>query len=140
MSVMVLVSSVLDVIDMHTTFSLISTISQYLRPCLWQPGARASLMLGRASFSRTHPAAITRAGHEQDSEEAQAARRAQDRQYSKARLENETGEAREARLARQRQYSKAYLENETDEAREERRARQRQYQRDVYASATPEQR
>jgi hypothetical protein len=143
--------------------SLISTISQSLRPCPWQPKARVSLMLGRASFSCTYPASITGAEREQESEEARAARLARDRQYMKAYLEKETDEARAARLARLRQYKKARLENETEQDREARLARNRQYtgarreretdeqrqnrlasgrryMRDVHETETPEQR
>jgi hypothetical protein len=106
---------------------LISIISQSVRPCFWQSGACASLVLGRASFSRTHPAAITSARREHESEEARAARLARQKEYYKARREKETDEAREARLTRQQKNNEARLQRETNEAREARLARRQQY-------------
>lgn len=58
-------------------------------------------MLGRASFSCTYSAAVTRAQRERESEEERVVRLAGLRQYRKARLEKETEQAREAHLARE---------------------------------------
>jgi hypothetical protein len=135
-----LVSRVLNVVDTPIMLSIISTISQHVRPWFWQSGACASLVLGRASFSRTHPAAITSARREHESEEARAARLARQKEYYKARREKETDEAREARLIRKRRTNKTHRGKETDEAREARLTRMREYNKAYREHETVERR
>jgi hypothetical protein len=90
--------------------------------------------------SRTHPAAITRAQRELESEEVRAARLARQKQYYKARLEKETDEAREARLTRKQRDNKTRRGKETDEAREERLTRMREYNKAYLERETVERR